>query len=531
MVLQGVSGGGKTTYISGLKNKLPQDFNCQVLEPSEIETPQALAMQLRQIFSLSTLHSDHQINNLELVEQIVQRQKHCILVVDNAQLLADDVIIELVNCIQSQKNDVYFHCLLVGDDLLTNRFNGAPLSSFKDQASHLFEMPELPVSDIKDFLKFKFASLGLVQVAKLSDDHISKLMAKSKKNLSVLTQLASQEITGAENKVEKTKLISLSHFKNINKGVALFTTGVGCLFLVVSMLVRSPSDNTTIQQQTLSLPGQLQAQKEEVIQSFKAKKLASTVNLMDKNQKKMTANPNFIPLSMIPKHKSLGKYERKSEPESEASMLARRDELNRAPIQTRKTETHLKLSQESLKGTGQEPSIDRQLSAIKASRLHQQKMQEKKGVVDSVLAVPTPKPIVEKQALPKTHIKPQARAIKKEHVKPIEKKIARSKKTDLSVAAKQVRQVAQSVGKGYGIQLIASKELSAAKKFAADHQLQSQAKYYKVNSKGKLWYVLVVGDYGSKAQAIKASAKLSKKLKGKKPWIRSIKNLPRVQTK
>ena len=84
-------------------------------------------------------------------------------------------------------------------------------------------------------------------------------------------------------------------------------------------------------------------------------------------------------------------------------------------------------------------------------------------------------------------------------------------------------------GKGYGIQLIAATDINALKRYARKYHVYTQAQYFTKKTKGKSWYMLVLGDYSSRAEAIKAQQLLSAPLKKKKLWIRSIKGLKQIK--
>lgn len=477
MVLQGKKGSGKTAYIDGLLEKLPNEFICQTLKPDELSSVDYVSLQLRQLFSLSTIHADSKPTNIELVAQIVERKKHCLLIIDDAENLSNEVVGELLTCLQSQQEEVYFHCLMVGEPSLANKFDLPPFLGCKESFTHIFDIPDLSVAETKAYLKYKFSSLGIVNISKLSDEQVASMLIKANRNLAKLTELAKEELTLAAEKVTDTKRISLPFNLPLKK--ASIFGGVIFAALFITLVWRSPAKQT-MQTKSLSLPKQMKQVSANVNThstptadlKFKQRAaIAETVNLTDKKMP-TKSKAGYVPLSMIPKYDLLSEKQKKQATSTK------------------------------------EPPLERQISALKADR--QRRAQPAVAVIDSVLATPKPQQAVEKITASRASIasKPQ--------------KIVSNSKPTLKLKGQQRR------GKGYGIQLIASNELAAVKRYASEYGIEQQARYYQTHVKGKKWYVLVVGDHTTKAQAQKAVTKLPKSLQVKRPWIRTIKGLKRV---
>ncbi|MGE3319181.1 MAG: outer membrane beta-barrel protein [Candidatus Berkiella sp.] len=79
----------------------------------------------------------------------------------------------------------------------------------------------------------------------------------------------------------------------------------------------------------------------------------------------------------------------------------------------------------------------------------------------------------------------------------------------------------------YTLQLLAARSEENVKKFIRQHDLQNSAYIVRTQRKGKEWYVLLYGEYESKAAAKQASKMLPHSLqKAKlKPWIRPLKSM------
>ena len=211
MIVQGRKSSGKTTYAKGLADKLPHEFSCQTVQASQIENKDALDLCLRQLFSLNSPNTQEDKSNVSLVEQVCQARKHCLLIVDDAHLLNDDLIATLLTYLNSQNNDSYFHCLLIGDPMLTLKFSQAPLESCGDAFTHIIDLPELDLPDVKGFLNRKFSSLGTEQMSSMTDDYLRSLLKKSDGNLCVLSELAQDKLRGIVKSISSESTNSFIH--------------------------------------------------------------------------------------------------------------------------------------------------------------------------------------------------------------------------------------------------------------------------------------------------------------------------------
>lgn len=79
----------------------------------------------------------------------------------------------------------------------------------------------------------------------------------------------------------------------------------------------------------------------------------------------------------------------------------------------------------------------------------------------------------------------------------------------------------------YTIQLIGSYHREVVEKFALFNHLEKTAMQFYVNNRGRPWYMLLYGDYGSRAKAVQALWKLPPNLTPKRPWVRRIAGVKR----
>jgi|GEM_PF-2174275 len=77
----------------------------------------------------------------------------------------------------------------------------------------------------------------------------------------------------------------------------------------------------------------------------------------------------------------------------------------------------------------------------------------------------------------------------------------------------------------YTIQLSGANSPKNLQAFIKKYRLQNKASYFQTYNKGKVWYVIIYGNYKTKAQAQAALKNLPADLKQIHPWIRSYASL------
>lgn len=471
MVLQGRKSTGKTTYIHSLIEHLPDDFICKPISSKELNTADSIGLCLRQFIPLSNPETEN--SDIELVNQIVNGQKHCLLIVDDAHFLSDEVITALLTCLQSQDQNVYFHCLLVGNLMLSSKLSEPPFVGCIESFAHIIDLPDIELEDAKAYLQYKFSSLGVMQVSMFSDAKLLELIEQSQGDLNQLAELAQSALSDVSQ--PKLQISSLTKFKASHyqkRGMATIAVVVSIL---VFSLVKTPSPTTQkIQRLVLPTSPQLLTQPQETPQLAEFSNrptLAPTIDLTNKSNVKKKSTPNSVPLSMIPKYTLLSKKTVK-------------DKVDRKEME---------IASQKRKGEKYSPK-----SISRAKRV------EDKITSRMIAKAPLSSPLPLKDLAFKKTSKP---------------KINTSDRANHN----------GYIGQGYGIQLVASSNLSSLKRFARKHHIFQQARYYTQRAKGKRLYMLIVGDYDSKAQAEKAQLSLPATLKKKKVWLRSIKGLRQTQ--
>lgn len=497
MIVQGRKHSGKSSYLKGLITKLPDEFSCQIVAANQIQSKSALELAIRQLFSLSSLSSKDQSQQPSIIAQVQKNHKHCLLIIDDAHLLCEEVLSEILSLLRSQENATFLHCLLMGDPLLSAKFSEPNFASCVDAMTHFIDMPELDLQEAKLLLTRKFSSLGKAQITSVSDDSIKRLIKSADGNINKLCGLARDKLKGGEVDKGSNLLDQLKRIRHV-KLAGTAVAGIFCFMMLISLKTIN-TEEQKIQQLVLPqkiklLPAPQQVISQKIPDEEKATQirpeLPATIEL---TQQKTPAvkHEGYVPMSMIPNYKLLAK---KGVKKTKVKFSQTDKPLTRA----------LKFKGESLKKKTVTDTVKLEAKSASTLRLAQ----------SAVITSNVGKAAVAKVVAPK--------------------KIAESKTIRVAKKATAVRQKPKAialvrVGQGYGIQLAASSNIKALKRFARANHIFAQARYYTTVRKGKRWYMLVLGDYGSKEQATKAKSSLSSSLKAKKPWLRSIKGLKEIK--
>jgi DamX protein len=74
----------------------------------------------------------------------------------------------------------------------------------------------------------------------------------------------------------------------------------------------------------------------------------------------------------------------------------------------------------------------------------------------------------------------------------------------------------------YTIQIVASGNEAAVRRFITEHNLQDAAAYYRSQRNGSNWFTVILGSFETLSQAKSALSKLDSSLQMAKPWIKPV---------
>lgn len=483
MALTGPQGQGKTSFIKGLLCVFPSEIVCKATSSEALNSLESLSSELNNAFG--SANKTDELLPLEhvLAQQFQESKKHCLLIIDNAHHLPEDVLLALLKLIESQGEEAYFHCLMVGDTTLPAKFDAL----FPDKVEalvHKLALPPLSIEGAKGYLRHRLTSLGGNPVSRLSDEEISNLIKASQDNLAKLEKLALDRL-----KKESAQASSFS----MDNYQRLFKWGGGiAVFGLVFSLYQTVTTKTVVpmKAQELVLPRTPQSMPISSSRSqFNSRpELVSTIDL---EEKKKTHTARYTPISIIPNYTLLA--EKKEKPidatrvaEKITSQLAHKNSI-----------------------TTTQSSPIKQHDVVSSS-LVQVKTQEAQREQQLKLASTTPTKSVTKTS---KYSRPSA------HRENQKGNNAKPKRLASTVAIKSYH---------YGIQLLGAYDLTSIKQFIREYRLGAKAKCYKTTLHGKAWYVLFYGEYATYQQAKQSLERLSGTLKTQKPWVRSTKGLRAV---
>ncbi|KTD38091.1 SPOR domain-containing protein [Legionella oakridgensis] len=144
----GEQGGGKSSFIELLQMNLDKRIR-------------ALSLAVTPLFDwtlfLSHLHTslgcEHETTLNELIEKSRQSQTHTLVILDDAQYLSESFLDELLNALQQQGPQGYFHLCLVADGSLTAVLN--KLEGKYQDMIHSIELGPLNESETRAYVKHR----------------------------------------------------------------------------------------------------------------------------------------------------------------------------------------------------------------------------------------------------------------------------------------------------------------------------------------------------------------------------------------
>lgn len=98
----------------------------------------------------------------------------------------------------------------------------------------------------------------------------------------------------------------------------------------------------------------------------------------------------------------------------------------------------------------------------------------------------------------------------------------------VQVKETNLQQILAKDAKHYTLQLMASRDKAPLEKFVHQSGLDNKVSYFHSYLHGKDWYVVIYGDYATRAQALDGSKQLAKKVQQQQPWARSFASIHKV---
>ncbi|MDP1604183.1 MAG: AAA family ATPase [Legionella sp.] len=140
--------GGKTSFIKLLLQGLDNNIYAKVL--TALPTFSSTSF-LAQLCAMFTIEPDSSTTITSVIEQINQRKKHCLVIVDDAQHLPLEFLRAILLELNNYGSQNFFHLCLVSDFSLAENLNQLKASLFADRI-HTLELDGLTESETKTYL-------------------------------------------------------------------------------------------------------------------------------------------------------------------------------------------------------------------------------------------------------------------------------------------------------------------------------------------------------------------------------------------
>lgn len=470
IVLLGEVGSGKTTFIKTLMSKVDNQIMMSSLQQDEILNLDHLLLKINADFNLK---SSNQPSIDDIVLQINQRKKHCLLILDDAESIDQSIIKSLIKGIKSQDSHGYFH-VLVASDYSILEYLGSNLEVDNEGLIHSIELSVLNPQEIKSYVSTVLEQAGYIGELALNYHQLSQLTKISQGNIRKINQFMSDFFQHERIKVSKDM-----EFQSNNKGVLTRVSKVAAtavpLLLVAIVITFLMPERTHHNEQTasLQLPSQTPAM------TVSAAVFKSSIANYKYHSNVVELHDDFFSEQAMLEEKAakftVGEFAKHSSAVIDKVIIAPKHISDFKQLSAANLREDLPLKSKI-------PVVNR-IASVKASPSVKTKM------VNNLTAQTKP-------------VKPQGKV----------NAITHSNRTK----------------EGFTIQLVATKNLSSLRNYVKNNHLENQVHYYSIEAAGKSWYVLGLGHYATKEQAKKAIVSLPKNLTKNKPWVRSSNQLKRL---
>ncbi|MCP5080054.1 MAG: ATP-binding protein, partial [Psychromonas sp.] len=181
--ISGEKGSGKSTLIEQLSNQLPNQTQQAFITLSEPSTVAQVRQQIiSQLFDPPLFDADDRLTNSLLILKEKQSEDVArVVVIDNAQLLPEQILIELAEVIKQKAfiTDHEINFILLSDESTNKRFIDSINSSVDHQSvsTLTFKLAPLSNGEAKQLLNHRFVQVGYSAQVEHKDALTKQLLA------------------------------------------------------------------------------------------------------------------------------------------------------------------------------------------------------------------------------------------------------------------------------------------------------------------------------------------------------------------
>ncbi|WP_318481556.1 AAA family ATPase [Photobacterium leiognathi] len=498
ILLSGTQGSGKTWLAHRYLEQYAQDAEQALLSCSEGQTLIQQRSNLLKQFNANPMFNE-QDSLRQSAEHLLPEQTNLVIIVDDAQFLAPELLVELWALVRSTEKRFgwQINILLFSEpDTIAKPLHD--IAQVSGMALLELEISELSAEEVSQFSEML---LGDEQLGAYDRRELKERLSSSQPRPGALQQLPSSDNStvspNASPRLSPMKLL-------VGLVVLLFITVVGWFGIdyyqsqPATMFSLTPEPTSSTSQAIQSTSSQ--SDESEPVIDDKPLPMpihgeGLTVGRQEPEAQRMVVPSKLVDAMMD--EQSVGgtgesaAKEFSAEPESEVKA-----ELTRTPVRSNNATPSENIDEPITLETEQNKPVE-------SSPQPDEKVVKTVTKTEPVVTATTPTPAVAAKAS-----NPKVAS-----VQPIQIELANT----TTLLAKNARH--------YAIQLSASMSWNETKAFVKKNKVQSSTAIYKTRRDGKIWFIVISGDYKTAKQARTAIRALPNELKALRPWPKPYKKI------
>lgn len=234
-------GSGKTTFSSILLNQLNDVYEAYRVQAQASTTLEAWAAILYDTFSVPHTPTDAIESQLdEWIAEIQHRPKACVLLVDDAGLWPDECLDALIYLIKQQSlNQMRFHCILLGDIELQAKLAKIAKDDLNRDFIRTLEFEPFSAEEARQYLLHRLILAGLKEPMPIIDNAFERIYEMSQGQPEEMNQEAQQWMV---NEIDRQSAMVEPTFWQTYQTHLIGAGVIAAIALVISILfIRSPN--------------------------------------------------------------------------------------------------------------------------------------------------------------------------------------------------------------------------------------------------------------------------------------------------
>lgn len=246
LAIVGVHGVGKTLFMQHLLHQIDETMHTYTIHADALQTPQQLIDILTTQFGLPPHHSE--ILEEQLDSQIAAIQYHekpCVLAIDAAENLPEDVLHALIYLIQQQSNSqMQLHIMLFGQPKLQIKIARLAKNELSSDIIHCVELEPFNSDETEQYIRHCLAAADIGDPMPFSTIALERIYHQSNGVPEAINQYAAKYL-GETTIMESSETTSVSFWQANQAKIIGGSVLVAALLLMTVMLDRNGKSTTT----------------------------------------------------------------------------------------------------------------------------------------------------------------------------------------------------------------------------------------------------------------------------------------------